>query len=53
MRWDSEEGRNYVTDYERAVAHEARRRSHHGMVCGPIHRVVPAYAPAAAIKTSC
>jgi UDP-2,3-diacylglucosamine pyrophosphatase LpxH len=29
---------NYVTDYERAVAQEARRRGHHGVVCGHIHR---------------
>lgn len=29
---------NYVTDFERAVAHEARRRGHHGVVCGHIHR---------------
>ena len=29
---------NYVTDFERAVAHEARRRGHDGVVCGHIHR---------------
>jgi UDP-2,3-diacylglucosamine pyrophosphatase LpxH len=29
---------NYVTDFERAVAQEARRRGHHGVVCGHIHR---------------
>ncbi|HSV46372.1 MAG TPA: UDP-2,3-diacylglucosamine diphosphatase [Ramlibacter sp.] len=29
---------NYVTDFERAVAHEARRRGHQGVVCGHIHR---------------
>ena len=29
---------NYVTDFERAVAHEARRLGHHGVVCGHIHR---------------
>lgn len=29
---------NYVTDFENAVAHEARRRGHHGVVCGHIHR---------------
>jgi UDP-2,3-diacylglucosamine pyrophosphatase LpxH len=29
---------NYVTDFEAAVAHEARRRGHHGVVCGHIHR---------------
>ena len=29
---------NYVTDYETAVAHEARRRGHQGVVCGHIHR---------------
>jgi UDP-2,3-diacylglucosamine pyrophosphatase LpxH len=29
---------NYVTDFETAVAHEARRRGHQGVVCGHIHR---------------
>ena len=29
---------NYVTDFEVAVAYEARRRGHHGVVCGHIHR---------------
>lgn len=29
---------NYVTDFERAVALEARRRGHQGVVCGHIHR---------------
>ncbi|HEY8048121.1 MAG TPA: UDP-2,3-diacylglucosamine diphosphatase [Ramlibacter sp.] len=29
---------NYVTDFERAVANEARRRGYHGVVCGHIHR---------------
>ncbi|MES2786965.1 MAG: UDP-2,3-diacylglucosamine diphosphatase [Pseudomonadota bacterium] len=29
---------NYVTDFEQAVAHEARRRGHDGVVCGHIHR---------------
>jgi UDP-2,3-diacylglucosamine pyrophosphatase LpxH len=29
---------NYVTDFEHAVAGEARRRGHHGVVCGHIHR---------------
>jgi UDP-2,3-diacylglucosamine pyrophosphatase LpxH len=29
---------NYVTDFEHAVAREARRRGHHGVVCGHIHR---------------
>ena len=28
----------YVTDFERAVAHEARRRGFQGVVCGHIHR---------------
>lgn len=28
---------NYVTDFEQAVAAEARRRGHHGVVCGHIH----------------
>jgi UDP-2,3-diacylglucosamine pyrophosphatase LpxH len=28
----------YVTDFERAVAHEAARRGHGGVVCGHIHR---------------
>ncbi|GAC1603200.1 MAG: hypothetical protein NVS3B2_07500 [Ramlibacter sp.] len=29
---------NYVTDFEAAVASEARRRGHDGVVCGHIHR---------------
>ena len=29
---------NYVTEFEQAVAHEAKRRGHHGVVCGHIHR---------------
>ncbi|MDB5945876.1 MAG: metallophosphoesterase [Ramlibacter sp.] len=29
---------NYVTDFEVAVVSEARRRGHHGVVCGHIHR---------------
>lgn len=29
---------SYVTDFEHAVAREARRRGHHGVVCGHIHR---------------
>ena len=29
---------NYVTDFEKAVAHEARQRGHDGVVCGHIHR---------------
>ncbi|MCX7277140.1 MAG: UDP-2,3-diacylglucosamine diphosphatase [Burkholderiales bacterium] len=29
---------NYVTDFEDAVAAEARKRGHHGVVCGHIHR---------------
>ncbi|WP_407692524.1 UDP-2,3-diacylglucosamine diphosphatase [Ramlibacter aquaticus] len=29
---------NYVMDFERAVAHEARRRGFQGVVCGHIHR---------------
>jgi UDP-2,3-diacylglucosamine pyrophosphatase LpxH len=29
---------NYVTDFETAVAHEAGRRGHQGVVCGHIHR---------------
>ncbi len=29
---------NYVTDFENAVASEARRRGHDGVVCGHIHR---------------
>ncbi len=29
---------NYVTDFEEAVAREARARGHHGVVCGHIHR---------------
>lgn len=28
----------YVADFEKAVAHEARRRGHAGVVCGHIHR---------------
>ena len=28
---------NYVSDFESAVAAEARRRGHHGVVCGHIH----------------
>ncbi len=28
----------YVNDFEEAVAHEAKRRGHHGVVCGHIHR---------------
>ena len=28
---------NYVTDFERAVAHEARRQGYQGVVCGHIH----------------
>lgn len=28
----------YVTQFEVAVAHEAKRRGHHGVVCGHIHR---------------
>ena len=28
---------NYVIDFEVAVANEARRRGHHGVVCGHIH----------------
>ncbi|TXT37658.1 MAG: metallophosphoesterase [Comamonadaceae bacterium] len=28
----------YVTDFEVAVAHEAKRRGHQGVVCGHIHR---------------
>ncbi len=28
---------NYVTDFERAVAHEAKRRGYQGVVCGHIH----------------
>jgi UDP-2,3-diacylglucosamine pyrophosphatase LpxH len=28
---------NYVTDFEAAVAHEARKRGHKGVVCGHIH----------------
>jgi UDP-2,3-diacylglucosamine pyrophosphatase LpxH len=31
---------NYVTDFEAAVAAEARRRGHEGVVCGHIHRAV-------------
>ena len=29
---------NYVTEFENAVAREARQRGHHGVVCGHIHR---------------
>jgi UDP-2,3-diacylglucosamine pyrophosphatase LpxH len=29
---------NYVTDFERAVAREARQRGYQGVVCGHIHR---------------
>ena len=29
---------NYVTDFEVAVANEARKRGYHGVVCGHIHR---------------
>ena len=29
---------NYVTDFEEAVANEARRRGYQGVVCGHIHR---------------
>ena len=29
---------SYVTDFEHAVAREARRRGHNGVVCGHIHR---------------
>ena len=29
---------NYVTEFETAVAREARHRGHHGVVCGHIHR---------------
>lgn len=29
---------SYVNDFEVAVAQEARRRGHHGVVCGHIHR---------------
>jgi UDP-2,3-diacylglucosamine pyrophosphatase LpxH len=29
---------NYVSDFEGAVAAEARRRGYHGVVCGHIHR---------------
>lgn len=29
---------NYVMDFEVAVAHEARKLGHHGVVCGHIHR---------------
>ncbi len=29
---------NYVNDFEEAVAQEARRRGHQGVVCGHIHR---------------
>jgi UDP-2,3-diacylglucosamine pyrophosphatase LpxH len=29
---------NYVTDFEVAVANEAKRRGHDGVLCGHIHR---------------
>ena len=29
---------NFISDFEVAVAHEARRRGHQGVVCGHIHR---------------
>lgn len=29
---------NFITDFEVAVANEARKRGHHGVVCGHIHR---------------
>ncbi len=29
---------NFISDFEQAVAQEARRRGHHGVVCGHIHR---------------
>lgn len=29
---------NYVTDFENAVAHEARKKGYQGVVCGHIHR---------------
>ena len=29
---------NFITDFEEAVANEARKRGHHGVVCGHIHR---------------
>jgi UDP-2,3-diacylglucosamine pyrophosphatase LpxH len=29
---------NYVTDFEVAVANEAKKRGHHGVLCGHIHR---------------
>jgi UDP-2,3-diacylglucosamine pyrophosphatase LpxH len=29
---------NYVSDFEGAVAREARERGYHGVVCGHIHR---------------
>ncbi len=28
---------NFITDFEQAVAREARQRGHHGVVCGHIH----------------
>ncbi len=28
---------NFISDFEQAVAHEARKRGHHGVVCGHIH----------------
>ena len=33
----------YVTDFEEAVAHEAKRRGHQGVVCGHIHRAEMRY----------
>jgi len=29
---------NYVTDFEEAVANEAKKRGHDGVLCGHIHR---------------
>jgi UDP-2,3-diacylglucosamine pyrophosphatase LpxH len=29
---------NFVTDFENAVAHEAKKRGYQGVVCGHIHR---------------
>jgi UDP-2,3-diacylglucosamine pyrophosphatase LpxH len=34
---------NYVTDFEKAVAGEARQRGHYGVVCGHIHRAEMRY----------
>jgi UDP-2,3-diacylglucosamine pyrophosphatase LpxH len=31
---------SFITDFERAVAHEARSRGYHGVVCGHIHKPV-------------